>query len=320
MSKSYEPISVLIPIKNGSQYLDQFKKTITSNLRDLDEVIAVNDGSTDDTFDFLKTWEANSNNIKVIHTKGIGLVDSLNLGIEHSSHKWIARFDIDDNYESNRISVQRNLIEPSISAIFSDYDFIDEFERGYGVLTSPILPSPTAISLLNSARTPHPGVMFNKDAVVNAGGYKEEDFPAEDLSLWLRLAKDGQLISAPDCLLHYRIRKGSISSTKRAHALQKKNEVLKKFSIQKSDYIYCLESTKEIFEIYEQYEKSEQRKILLIRDLLATHRFLGDSNKNKLKIIGYGAGLISNLANIKEVFAMNSEKNKRRKLRQSFLD
>lgn len=320
MSQSYEPISVLIPIRNGSQYLDQFKMTITSNLRDLDEVIAVNDGSTDDTSDFLKTWEANSNNVKVIHTKGIGLVNSLNLGVKHSSHKWIARFDIDDNYENNRISVQRDLIGPSTSAIFSDYNFIDEFDREYGVLTSPILPSPTGISLLNSVRTPHPGVMFNKEAVVNAGGYKEEDFPAEDLSLWLRLAKDGKLISAPSCLLHYRIRKGSISSTKRAHALQKKNEVLKKFSIQESDYVYCLENIKKIFEIYEQYEKSEQRKILLIRDLLATHRFLGDSKKNKLKIIGYGVGLISNPANIKEVFAMNSEKNKRRKLRQSFLD
>jgi glycosyltransferase involved in cell wall biosynthesis len=320
MSQSYEPISVLIPIKNGSQYLDQFKKTVTSNLRDLDEIIAINDGSTDNTSDFLKDWEANSNNVIVIHTSGIGLVNSLNLGIKHSNHKWIARFDIDDNYEDNRITVQRNLIEPSTSAIFSDYDFIDEFDRGYGFLTSPMLPSPTAISLLNSVRTPHPGVMFNKEAVVNAGGYKDEDFPAEDLSLWLRLAKDGKLVSAPVCLLHYRIRKGSISSTKRAHALYKKNEVLKKFSIQKSDYIFCLENIKEIFKIYDQYEKSEQRKILLIRDLLTTHRFLSDSKKNKIKIIGYGLSLISNPANINEVLAMNSDKNKRRKLRQSFLD
>ena len=56
MSQSYEPISVLIPIKNGSQYLDQFKSTMTSNLRDFDEIIAVNDGSTDSTSDFLDNW------------------------------------------------------------------------------------------------------------------------------------------------------------------------------------------------------------------------------------------------------------------------
>jgi glycosyltransferase involved in cell wall biosynthesis len=318
MSQSYEPISVLIPIKNGLQYLDQFKNTINSNLRDFDEIIAVNDGSTDSTSDFLDNWKASSSNLKVVQTNGIGLVSSLNLGLKHSSHKWIARFDIDDGYENNRIRIQRELIKSDTTAIFSDYDFIDELGKKYGLLTSPILPSPTAISLINSVRTPHPGVLFNKEAVINVGGYREEDFPAEDLSLWLRLAKVGKIISAPSCLLHYRIRKGSISSSKRAQALQKKDEVLKNISIQEHDFIYCLENLKEIFEIYEKYEKSEQRKILLIRDLLATNRFLGDNQKNKLKIISYGIALARDSANIKELFVLNHEKKKRYKLRQSF--
>ena len=314
MSQSYEPISVLIPIKNGSQYLDQFKSTITSNLRDFDEIIAVNDGSTDSTSDFLNNWEASSSNVKVVQTNGIGLVSSLNLGLKHSSHKWIARFDIDDSYENNRINVQRELIKSDTVAIFSEHG------NKYGLLTSPILPSPTAISLINSVRTPHPGVLFNKEAVINVGGYREEDFPAEDLSLWLRLAKVGKITSAPNCLLHYRIRKGSISSSRRAQALQKKYEVLKKISIQERDFIYCLENLKEIFGIYEKYEKSEQRKILLIKDLLVTNRFFGDNGKNKLKIISHGIALARNPANIKELFVLNHEKNKRFKLRQSFID
>jgi glycosyltransferase involved in cell wall biosynthesis len=320
MSQSYEPISVLIPIKNGSQYLDQFKNTMTSNLGDFDEIIAVNDGSNDGTSDFLSRWEASSSNVKVVHTNGIGLVGSLNLGLKHSSHKWVARFDVDDSYENNRINVQRELIKSDTVAIFSDYDFIDELGKKYGILTSPILSSPTAISLVNSVRTPHPGVLFNKEAVINVGGYREEDFPAEDLSLWLRLAKSGKITSVPSCLLHYRIRKGSISSSKRAHALQKKDEVLKKISIQEQDFIYCLENIKEIFEIYKKYEKLEQRKILFIRDLLAANRFLGDNQKNKLKIISYGVALASNSATIREFFALNREKNKRYKLRQSFID
>ena len=318
MSRPNEPISVLIPIKNGLPYLHQFKSTMTLNLRDFDEVIVVNDGSTDGTSDFLSNWEASSSKVKVLHTDGIGLVHSLNLGLAHSSHNWIARFDIDDNYENNRIALQRDLVTLDTVAIFSDYDFIDEIEKNYGLLTSPILPGPSAISLVNSVRTPHPGVLFNKEAVINVGGYIEEDFPAEDLSLWLRLAKVGKITSVPRCLLHYRIRKGSISSSKRVQALKKKGEVLKKISIQEHDFIYCLENIKEIFEIYDKYEKSEQRKILLIRDLLATNRFLGDNQKNKLKIISYGIALARNPTNIKELFVLNHEKSKRYKLRQSF--
>ena len=47
---------------------------------------------------------------------------------------------------------------------------------------------------------------------------------------------------------------------------------------------------------------------------------LNEQLKNKLKIISYGAALASNPANIKEFFALNREKNKRYKLRQSFID
>jgi glycosyltransferase involved in cell wall biosynthesis len=313
-------ISIIVPVYNVEKYLRRcLDSIINQTLQDI-EIIVVNDGSTDSTSDFLNNWKESSSNLKVVQTNGIGLVSSLNLGLKHSSHKWIARFDIDDIYENNRINVQRELIKPDTVAIFSDYDFIDEHGNKHGLLTSPILPSPTAISLVNSVRTPHPGVLFNKDAVINVGGYREEDFPAEDLSLWLRLAKIGNITSAPNCLLHYRIRKGSISSSKRAQSLQKKYEVLKKISIQEEDFNYCLGNIKEIFEIYEKYEKSEQRKILLIKDLLATNRFLGDNKKNKLKIISYGIGLARNPANIKELFVLNHEKNKRFKLRQSFID
>lgn len=320
MRKINEPISALVPIKNGSQYLVQFRNMMISNLRMYDEVIAVNDGSTDGTSKFLDHWASSESNVKVLHTKGIGLVASLNLGLAHSSHKWVARFDIDDNYENNRIKLQRDLISPDTVAIFSDYDFIGENDRNYGLLTSPILPSATAISLVNGVRTPHPGVLLNKEALINVGGYRAIDFPAEDLSLWLRLAKVGQIISIPNCLLHYRIRKGSISSSKRAFAIQKRDEVLREFFTQEKDFAFCMENIKEIFDVYEKYDRSEQRKILLIRDLLSANQFLGSNKKQKIKIISYGISLMKNHGCTKELITLNCDKNKRRKLRQSFVE
>lgn len=319
MSKINEPISALIPIKNGSKYLAQFKSMMISSLRIYDEVIAVNDGSTDNTSEFLNDWASSASNVRVLHTKGIGLVESLNLGLAHSSHKWIARFDIDDNYEENRIELQRDLIAPDIVAVFSDYDFIDEKDMNYGLLTSPILPSATAISLVNGVRTPHPGVLLHKEAVMNVGAYRERDFPAEDLSLWLRLAKVGKIISIPNCLLHYRIRKGSISSSRRAFAIQKRDEVLKEFFTHEKDFAFCLEHIKKIFDVYEKYDRPEQRKILLIRDLLSANQFLGNNKRQKMKIISYGVSLIGNHRCIKELVALNRDKNRRNELRQSLV-
>ncbi len=319
MSKNDEPVSALIPIKNGSKYLAQFKRMLISNLRIYDEVIAVNDGSTDDTSEFLEHWASSESNVKVLHTKGIGLVESLNLGIANSSHKWIARFDIDDKYEDDRLELQRSLIAPDIVAIFSDYEFIDEKDMSYGLLTSPILPSATAVSLVNGVRTPHPGVLLNREAVISVGAYREIDFPAEDLSLWLRLAKVGKVISTPNCLLRYRIRKGSISSSRRAFAIQKRDEVLKEFFVHENDFAFCIENIKKIFEIYDKYDRPAQRKLLLIRDLLSANQFFGNNQRQKLKIINYGVSLIGNHLYIKELIKLNCDKNRRNKLRRSLI-
>jgi glycosyltransferase involved in cell wall biosynthesis len=317
MNQSYEPISVLIPIRNGSQYLDQFKKTMESSLSTLDQIVAIDDGSSDGTLAFLRKWEAISSKLVVLKTNGIGLVGSLNLGLKHSSNRWIARYDIDDDYEDNRIDLQRLSIKKEAVAIFSDYNIIDEQNRNYGFITSPILPSPTAISLANSVRTAHPSVLFNKEAVIEAGGYREIDFPAEDLSLWLRMAKIGEIISIPRCLLHYRVRKGSISSLKRENAFQKKHEVLKNISINEEDLNFCLGNMKEIFDFYDSFDKSEQRKILFIRDLLATSHFLEKYRSKTLRGITKEISFMFKLSSLNELFALEINKNRRIKLRHS---
>jgi hypothetical protein len=54
--------------------------------------------------------------------------------------------------------------------------------------------------------------MYRKHQVQEAGGYLEEDFPVEDLALWMRLARATQLSSVPQTLLSYSIQSGGISA------------------------------------------------------------------------------------------------------------
>jgi hypothetical protein len=67
--------------------------------------------------------------------------------------------------------------------------------------------------------------------VLSVGGYRLEDFPCEDLSLWLRLSETYRITTVPVELLKYRINRGSISSTQRAKMLTKKSEILRKYPI-----------------------------------------------------------------------------------------
>jgi hypothetical protein len=120
-------------------------------------------------------------------------------------------------------------------------------------------------------------------------------------------------------LLRYRIRKGSISSSKREFAIQKRDEVLKEFFVHENDFAFCIENIKKIFEIYEKYDRPTQRKLLLIRDLLSANQFFGNNQRQKMKIISYGVSLIGNHLFIKELMKLNHDKNRRNKLRQSLI-
>src|SRR5690606_38851089 len=68
--------------------------------------------------------------------------------------------------------------------------------------------------LLYSSCIFHPTVIFRRDSVVAAGGYRSEFTAAEDYDLWLRLAQTGALDNIPEVLLLYRVHGSSVSSRK----------------------------------------------------------------------------------------------------------
>jgi glycosyltransferase involved in cell wall biosynthesis len=318
MSINTNPITLLIPVKNGYKYLNNFRKIIESNANSHDEIIVIDDGSNDGSNDFLKKWSKSQSNIKLIVTTGLGIAEALNLGISNSTNRWIARFDVDDEYEPNRITLQKNSITNDTAAIFTDYDFIDDDNNSYGYLTSPIFSDATAVSLVNSSRTAHPSAMYDKEAILEVGGYLSEDFPAEDLSLWIRLSKISKIISVPNLLLHYRIRKGSITSNQRDESIAKKLKLISKASHLHNNYIYCLENFEEIMEQYQLLPNSNQRKLLFLRDMLAANTLLCNKSSKKFSLLNKSFKSLNLPSTIIELFELNKDKNKRANLRNSF--
>jgi glycosyltransferase involved in cell wall biosynthesis len=116
-------ITLLVPIKNGEHYLDSFLKTLDSQCTDLDEILVINDHSVDRTCEILEMWSQKSaNHIRILTNCGQGLVDALNFGISQANKAWIARYDCDDFYATNRLEVQRRAIADGVVAVFCDYE------------------------------------------------------------------------------------------------------------------------------------------------------------------------------------------------------
>ena len=306
-----------MPVKNGMKFLEKSRIDIESNLGPGDEIVIIDDNSDDGTEKFLIEWAKVQDKLNVIKTKGSGIVDALNLGLKECSNKWVARFDVDDEYVSNRITVQKNYINQNPVAIFSDYDFIDDFGNNFGSITSPVLPSPTAISLARSVRTAHSSVLYDKTAVIESGGYLKEDFPAEDLSLWLRLSKSGDLISVPEKLLHYKLRKGSVTNIKRDLALQKRDQLIKEIGISKHHFDLCVKESSKILERYCVFDNFTQRKILFFRDMLAPSVFKDLNLRTKLDITSKFTSNILNFNSVSELRKLRLEQSTRVNLRSN---
>jgi glycosyltransferase involved in cell wall biosynthesis len=265
-------VTLLLPVKNGSKYLLASLDNLVEIAEEQDEILIVNDFSTDDSLDLIQKYQRQDQRIRVINNVNAGLVNALNIGIKESSNNWIARCDVDDSYDAKRIAIQKKAINPEIAGIFTDYEFFTEGDKSLGVMPSAINSESVSVSLSKSQRTAHPSIMYSKEAVLSAGGYREEDFPAEDLSLWLRMSKEGKLISIPKVLLNYRLTPNSVSMEKRGLIQEKTRSLLTSIGISTKDFSFTSSYLESILDNYNNTESSTRRKLLLLRELVDIQR------------------------------------------------
>ncbi len=259
-------LSIVLPVKNGMRYLEDSKQSLLSNCQMNDEILVIDDNSTDETLNFINDWRKRDSRVRLLRNKGSGLVSALNFGVAESQNEWIARFDVDDKYANDRLNLQRAEIKSGVVAVFSDYTVFKNDNLHLGTIPSAVFPSAVSLSLKSSQRTAHPSVIFSRNAALSAGGYRSDDFLAEDLSLWLRLSRIGKLKSIPTNLLFYRISNNSISSRNRPAMIRKRSEILKEIGVLESDIKSVGESWEQIFRDYEDLSHSATRQILLCQD------------------------------------------------------
>jgi glycosyltransferase involved in cell wall biosynthesis len=124
-----ESISILLPIKNGERHVNKSLLNLLNTIGTTDEILVIDDDSTDGTKDIVLMNFKNDSRIRYLKNINPGLVNALNFGIKESINNWIARADVDDQYEVNRISEQRKKISVKTVGIFTDYDFFLDVER-----------------------------------------------------------------------------------------------------------------------------------------------------------------------------------------------
>ena len=92
-------VSVVIPVYNVEDYLDECLESVVSQTYKKLEIVVVNDGSTDNSALKCREWQERDNRIRFYSKDNEGLGPARNFGIEKATGKWIAFLDADDWYD-----------------------------------------------------------------------------------------------------------------------------------------------------------------------------------------------------------------------------
>ena len=203
-------VSVLLPARDAAATIDAAIESVLAQTFGDFELLALDDGSRDETRARLDAWARRDGRVRVWSTGGVGLVGALNEGLSKARGALVARMDADDVSLPDRFrrSIERLHDDASLAGVGT----------GVEIVRADRPPSPALVAYgkwLSSLTTPerlfadrliesplcHPSVTLRRAAVERVGGWRDGPFP-EDWDLWLRLLESGERLVCLPQVLH----------------------------------------------------------------------------------------------------------------------
>ncbi|HVC45008.1 MAG TPA: glycosyltransferase [Candidatus Binataceae bacterium] len=179
-------VSTIIPVYNGAATIAAAIDSALAQDFAGQEIIVVNDGSTDNTAEVLAAY---GERIRVIHQPNRGLSKAHNAGIAIALGKYIAFLDADDYWLAGRVSEMVRVLDsdPSVGLVFSDY-LIKDPDTGEMMEPATFDGPPTLEQMLtqwNTAAVPT-ATTIRRSILDQVGGFDERINWGDDIYLWLR--------------------------------------------------------------------------------------------------------------------------------------
>ncbi len=195
-------ISVVMPIYNGEAYLKEAIYSILNQSFTDFELLIINDASKDNSESIIFSY--NDSRIKYLKNLiNIGLIGSLNIGLDNAQGKYIARMDQDDISDIDRFQLQFDFMEnnPDYILLGSQASIINSKLR----LENPTTDRAIRARLIINTAFVHPTVMIRKAMLDKINlRYSEEYKHAEDYGFWVDLSAHGKMANLPQTCLCYR--------------------------------------------------------------------------------------------------------------------
>ena len=199
-------VSVIIPTHNRLKTLPRAIHSVENQLVSPKEIIIVDDGSTDDSYQWLKKWQPQKANKVLIQTKQNGVSGVRNLGIKKASSPWIAFLDSDDEWMPHKLAKQIHFIKanPKIKIIHTEEIWIRRGVRVNPQKKHQKMGGHIYEQCLPLCRISPSSVLIHKSVFNEVGDFDVALIVCEDYDMWLRITASFEVgyIKEP-CIIKY---------------------------------------------------------------------------------------------------------------------
>lgn len=207
-------VSVIMPCYNMASYISDSIKSVVAQTYPYWELLIVDDASTDETVNIIKSYAQSDTRIRfAVKKQNSGIADTRNQCIQMAQGQFLAFLDADDIWHPEKLEKQlKFMMEKKVGFSYSTYDWIDEEGKTLNKFINTVGDLDYETYLRNTiigCSTVMVDKKITGDVIV------PKFRTSEDTATWLDILRKGLLAYAIDePLVSYRIRRKSASSNK----------------------------------------------------------------------------------------------------------
>lgn len=190
-------VSVVIPCYNSAAFVGRAIESVLKQSFSEWELLLVDNGSTDDTLTILQQYAASRpDRITVLKQPTPGAPAARNMGLYAAKGKYIQFLDSDDELFAPKLAEQVSIIKQRSAALVAGNSFQVKEEDGQMVtkkLKVYSLDKWVGLSVTCLGRTS--SCLFDKKAVLEAGGWNEKQRSSQEYELIFRMMKNGGVVA-----------------------------------------------------------------------------------------------------------------------------
>jgi glycosyltransferase involved in cell wall biosynthesis len=196
-------VAVIIATYNQARFLSEAISSILAQTRPADEIVVVDDGSTDDPGAVASQYPG----VKIICQSNRGRSAARNEGLRNCSSSHVVFLDADDRLlpMALELGAEQAIKYPKCGFVYGGhYDINEDGSVRKAQHWYPIVGNAHLALLRRNLVRMQATALFRRDILIEAGGYDEKLERAEDYDLYLRIAQRYDVAAYPDIIAEYR--------------------------------------------------------------------------------------------------------------------